>query len=260
MTTAGGNAAMTLDFMVNTTMLDQQLAAAEQKISRSASRITTQTEKIAQKWSSGMEGMLMKFAGPMFAVGVADKFARAFGDALKNNRSFVTTMDTLFYDIFSTIPVVGAITDMSRSYRMSLGMGGQTITSTIADAIFKQQIPVPEQLGGGVFRLGRGPGTGFQPGSTEMRTAQLQGRIERLQASLAAATPAKTFGELMSEGIAKASVGSMGQVQTALGTYRFMAGESAQADMVASVRRQVDIQMEIEKSVKALAELVKTAN
>lgn len=260
MSIGGGNAAMTLDFMVNTTMLDQQLAAAEQKVARSAARLATQTDKFSEKWGSGMEAMLMKYGGPMFAVSLADRFARAFGDAIAKNKSFASTIEGLYYDTFASIPVVGAITELQRSYRMPKSFGGQTATSLLEGLLMRQEFPVPEQFGGGVFRLGKGPGTGFQAASPEVRAVQLEARIQRLQMALATAAPARTFEELMSEQMARMSAGGMGQVSTALGTYKFATNQSAAADMVAAARKQVEIQMELEKTVKELADLVKTEN
>ncbi len=65
----------------------------------------------------------------------------------------------------------------------------------------------------------------------------------------------------MAEELGKVSKGAMGEVSTALGTFRFaQESASAQAELVAAARTQVDLIMRIEKAMQELKGLVGTSN
>jgi len=252
MTMAGANPSLTVGILADTSGLGTGLAQAEAQVSQSANRIGSSVDAISRKWSKGIEGMFLKFAGPMFALQAADTFARSFGDALSKNQSFFSAIENALYSIANTIPVVGAVYEQRRlRTRTKFGL---SLDEIIFDYIVKNQVPVPEMLGGGTFQFGRG-GAGFQPATDpRMRAANLEQRIERLTAQLGTSA-AKTREELFAE-----QIGRMGpdvaSVQTAIGTYRIAQDSaSAQAKMVDAVNKQVDIMLRIQEATEELKKL-----
>lgn len=259
MSMAGGNAAMTLDFVVSTAQLGPGLAQAEAQVTQSANKMAYQTDALMKKWTSGLQGMVAGALGPMAAISAADKFARSFADAITKNRSIPRALEGAFLDMVSNVPLVGALGAFRGMQTLPQRSGGGGLFETLYNLIARREIPFPEELGGGVFRFGQGAGL-FPSNDPEFRAAQLQARIQRLQSQLTVNQP-RTFEDLMAEELGKVSKGAMGEVSTALGTFRFaQESASAQAELVAAARTQVDLIMRIEKAMQELKGLVGTSN
>lgn len=259
MSMAGMDASLRVGIYADTAQLGSSLAQAEAQVRQSAGNMGRQTDALMKKWTAGLGSMVAGALGPMAAIGAADKFARSFADAITKNKSIPRALENAFLDMVSAIPVVGALGAFRGSQTLSAGMGGGGMFETLYNLIARRQLPFPEQLGGGVFRFGEGAGL-FPSTDPEFRAAQLQARIQRLQGQLTANQP-RTFEDLMAEELGKVSKGAMGEVSTALGTFRFaQESASAQAELVAAARTQVDLIMRIEKAMQELKGLVGTSN
>jgi len=253
----GANPSLMVDVMANTAMLGTGLAQAEAQVKQSANRMGTVADQMSGNFGKGLQSMLFRFAGPAFAVGVADRFARTFIKELENNRPFQTQLTNIFVDTIESLPLIGAVGTALKSGGTIPGQGIGPLQA-IVNLLTRGELPVPEQLGGGVFRLGRGGG--FGPATDPvMQAAQLQARIERLQGSLATNQP-KTREELLSQELSRTMGGAFGSVSTAVGTFKF-AQESAdaQAELVRAANKQVDIMLRIQEAMTELRKL-STAN
>ena len=254
---AGGNPSLTVSMLADSSGLGTGLAQAEAQVRQSANRIGATADSMSARFSKGLEGMFMKFAGPAFAAQIADRFGRSFMSALEGNRPFQTALSNAFLNALESIPLIGMVGAALKSGGTVKGQGINAFEAVV-NFLTKGELPFPEQLGGGVFRVGKGGG--FAPAEDPvMQAAQLQARIERLQGRLATNRP-KTREDLLSDELSRVMGGSMGTVSTAMGTFKFAQETSmAQAALVKAANEQVDIMLQIQKAMDDLKKLT-TAN
>ena len=253
MSMAGGNPSLIIDTLVNTAQLGTSLRQAEAQVAQSTAAMARHADQFSQKWATGLQGAFMKFAGPMFAVQVADQFARSFSDGLSKNQTFVRTLEDFNYKIANSLPIFGPLFQRQQQAYEIEGQG-MSVTEAFINLLTSGRIPVPEILGGGNFQLG--PGGGFVPAEGEQREAQLQARIQRLQGALQQAQPQPSRGEMLSEQLSRQMGGAMGQAQTALGTFKFaQMGADQQAEIAKSVAKQVDLMIQIRDATEELRKL-----
>lgn len=253
----GANPSLMVDVMANTAMLGTGLAQAEAQVKQSANRMGSVVDQMSGNFGKGLQSMFLRFAGPAFAAQMADRFGRSFMEALSANRPFQTSLSNAFVNAIESIPLIGMIGSALKTGGTLKGQGISTFEAVV-NFLTRGELPVPEQMGGGVFKVG--PGGGFGPATDPvMQAAQLQARIERLQASLQTNQP-KTREELMSQELSRTMGGSLGSVSTAIGSFKF-AQESAdaQAELVRAANKQVDIMMRIQEEMAELRKLT-TAN
>lgn len=253
MSIAGGNPSLIIDTLVNTSQLGTGLRQAEAQVAQSTMRMTQQTDRFAQKWGSGIEAAFMRFAGPVFAIQIGDQLARGIADGIRKNQNLFQIMEELNFEIGKTLPILGPLFAAQQRAGTS-DILGVSAGEMIFNFLHKAQIPVPEQLGGGNFQLGRGGG--FVPAEGQQRQRDLENRIQRLQRAMIEAQPVPTRGEMLSEQLSRQMGGAMGQAQTALGTFKFaQMGADAQAEIARNVTKQVDLMMQIRDATEELRKL-----
>lgn len=253
MSIAGGNPSLIIDTLVNTSQLGTGLRQAEAQVSQSAARMTTQVDRFAQKWGTGIQSALLRFAGPAFAIQIGDQFARGLAEGIQRNETLFRTFENIGYSIASGTPIVGPIFAAQQRAGEMKGMG-MSVQEAVLDLLVNRRLPVPEILGGGKFQLG--PGGGFVAAEGAQRVAQLEARIQRLQGALQQAQPVPTRGEMMSDMLSRQMGGAMGQAQTALGTFKFaQMGADTQSEIAKSVAKQVDLMIDIRNATEELRKL-----
>ena len=253
MSIAGGNPSLIIDTLVNTAQLGTGLRQAEAQVAQSTMRMTQQTDRFAQKWGAGIEGVFMRFAGPAFALQIGDQLARGIADGIQKNQNLYQVLEQLNFEIGKSLPIIGPLFAAQQRAGTS-NIFGVSAGEAIFNFLQKAQIPVPEQLGGGNFQLGRGGG--FVPAEGQQRQRDLENRIIRLQGALQQAQPVPTRSEMLSEQLSRQMGGAMGQAQTALGTFKFaQMGADAQAEIARNVEKQVDLMMQIRDATEELRKL-----
>lgn len=249
----GANPSLIIDTMVNTAMLGTGLRQAEAQVAQSTANMARNADAFSRKWGQGIESALFKFAGPMFALQVADQFARGFAESLQRNQTFIRTLEDVGYKVASGLPVIGPLYE-ARQRAAQIPGAGMSIEEAIFEFFTEGTIPFPAQLGGGRFRLGQN--AGFVPSTGSRRASELEFQIERMQRQLELAQPVPTRAEMLSEQLSQQMGGAMGQAQTALGTFKFaQMGADAQADIVRNTAKQVDLMVQIRDATNELKKI-----
>lgn len=270
----GGNPSLIIDTLVNTAALGTGLRQAEAQVAQSASTMTRQMDRFTNAWGGAAESMLLRFAGPAFAIAAADKFARAFADGLAKNRTIFSSVESAYFSALEGLPVVGAGYSIIRSKLPTVqGVGAAELG--LRRLLFGER-PVTQESGGGIMRseegglIGRlgiedflesiipgGLGTVRRGGISPVTDPRMaESRVAFLQEQLRKVTPQPTRSELLSEQLSRQMGGAMGQAQTALGTFKFaQMGADSQAEIAKSVSKQVDLMMQIRDATEELRKL-----
>ena len=278
MSIAGGNPSLIIDTLVNTAQLGTGLRQAEAQVAQSASRMTQQVDKFGQAWGGASSAMMLRFAGPAFAVAMADKFARTFADAITKRAGIIAGAIEGIYEAGASVPLLGVFPEFARrNFPMEQGipLGERRFRRLLYG---EQVLPedAPGGLGGMTFRSGTGGLLGFfgvddllermYPGllatvprggvSAPNDPRQVEYRIQQLQRRLQDTQPVPTRSEMLSEQLSRQMGGAMGQAQTALGTFKFaQMGADAQAEIARNVTKQVDLMMQIRDATEELRKL-----
>lgn len=274
----GGNPSLIIDTLVNTAALGTGLRQAEAQVAQSATNMTRQVDKFGRAWGNSTDMMLMRIAGPAFAIGMADKFARNFADALMRNSGAINASFEAVIGGLESVPVTGVAASIARRM-MPMTQGISVGEARLRRLLLGETIlpeNVPGGLGGRTFRSESGGLLGMLgidelidsiiPGglqtvprggisqSTDPRRAEY--RLQQLQKELAQMQPQPTRSELLSEQLSRQMGGAMGQAQTALGTFKFaQMGADSQAEIAKSVSKQVDLMMQIRDATEELRKL-----
>jgi hypothetical protein len=273
----GANPSLMVDVMANTAMLGTSLAQAEAQVRQSSTKMGQSVDGALGK---GFTSMISRFAMPAMYLQIGDKIARSIADGMGQNRDIFDTLTRLTRDAVDGIPLAGAFQRMlDKAEATRFGISAREIM--LRNYLFGET-PMPVEMGRGTYRTSTGgllggipglepilrsilgdffPKVGARGGLTqsadprriEARIAYLQERLEQTQR-----IPSRS--EMMAQELSKVMGGSMGTIDTALGSFKF-AQESTEsmADLVKRANTQVTLMMEIRDEMKELRKLT-TAN
>jgi len=116
MSMAGGNPSLTLDFAVNTTMLDRALSDADRRIVAATKGTGSTVDRLMDSWSNGIAKKLQAAVGAGFALKVADDALRKLVDGIKAGGTAEEIGLSLAEGIaegLKSLPVVGALGELA---------------------------------------------------------------------------------------------------------------------------------------------------
>jgi hypothetical protein len=116
MSMAGGNPALTLDFAVNTTMLDRALSDADRRIVAATKSTGSTVDRLMDKVSSGITAKLGGAISSGLALKVVDDALRKLADGLRDNQGIAQIGEAVANGIVESIrgiPIAGGIMDIT---------------------------------------------------------------------------------------------------------------------------------------------------
>lgn len=239
MSMAGGNAAMTLDFVVSTAQLGTGLAQAEAQVRQSASNIGSVIDRQMSNFGNQFASMLAKGIGAGIVLHAADSLIRGISDAFKNQRDIPNAILESLQSSFRSVPIGGAMMDA-----LLTADAGQAFHDWLWNDIVSN---VDREL------AKRGMVRTIQYGTmgNEQLIAERRAELERLQGMSEA--------DKLQKQISEQARSSMVEVDTALGRFKTAEGDPMQVSQDI-MRHQSETLDRIHSILRELGESARAGN
>lgn len=142
MSMAGGNPSLTLDFAVNTTMLDRALTDADRRIVAATKGTGSTVDRLMDSWGSGIARKLQAAIGAGFAMKIVDDALRKVVDGVKSGKTGEEIGMALAEGIaegLKSLPIVGPLGELAAMAFDPLMGGAMGAAEGRANAIAMQQ-------------------------------------------------------------------------------------------------------------------------
>lgn len=232
MSIAGGNPSLIIDTLVNNAALGTGLRQAEAQVSQSTANMTMLLDRQMGKFSQQLASTLARGVSALVAVQAADAAIRATSDAFRNNRDIPEAILQSMQQVFSSVPIFGAIQD-------ALIPLGEQIGTSVAEYMYEAVQDI---------FLGRESIVFSDRGNEELianRREELA-RLRQEQARFELSAVETQIGKIAKSGIA--------EVETSLGTFRTGMGapQDASRDILTEAQRQVQVLERIESIMREI--------